>query len=208
MENQKLLDLENDFSEPEPKTISSVTNDGILNEDINNSHENDNDDLILKPEKVVKAEKQSSFENTFEVISQESKMFSGVDEDTENVNISKDEESEIVLGSDIVASVKSEDVATFPKAESKKNEEIIVSKKQESKVNDNAKIVKVEENEPVDAVQLNVKIEDTPEAISIMSTKKDSDEGDVCDIKIGPEELFCRIGLGMMLKIEIVTNLL
>ncbi|CAI6361172.1 unnamed protein product [Macrosiphum euphorbiae] len=173
MENQKLLDLETNLTENDQKTIFSDTDDG--SEGLKHKYENAiDDDLINVPEKVVNAEKTAPLENTFEVIDQESKPIHDVQEEVEDNNIS-DEEKDNLFEDDPVSNTKVEDIPNLPKIESPKAEE--------------------PENEPVNTVQPKVKTSETPEVIPKVSTKKDTDEGDVCDIKIGPDELFCRIGL-------------
>ncbi|XP_060874920.1 reticulon-1-B-like isoform X2 [Metopolophium dirhodum] len=195
MENQKLLDLETNLTENDQKTIFSDTDDGALSEGLKHNYENANvDDLINVPESVVNAEKIASLENTFEVIDQESKTIHDVQEEAEDNNIS-DEEKDNLFENDPVSNTKIEDITNLPKIETPKAEEPVISEKLESMTTDNAKTVIIQENEPVNTVQSKVKISETPEVIPKESTKKDADEGDVCDIKIGPDELFCRIGL-------------
>lgn len=196
MENQKLFNLDTDLPEHDPKTLSSVTNDGGLSDEIKENYENDH---ILIPEKVITTEKLLPLENTFEVIEQESTVLHE-NEDIEVTKIPKADEKENLLESDIISSSKIDDLAVPIKMESPKEspkeEEPVVSEKLESKI-DNLKAVINQENESM--VQPENKIADTPEFVPKVSTKKDTDE-DVCDIKIGPEELFCRIGLGKILK--------
>ncbi|NP_001191909.1 reticulon 1 isoform 1 [Acyrthosiphon pisum] len=195
MENQKLLDLETNLTENDQKTIFSDTDDGALSEGLKHKYENAiDDDLINVPEKVVNAEKIGSLENTFEVIDQESKTIHDVQEEAEDKNIS-DEEKDNLFENDPVSNTKIEDITNLPNIESPKAEEPGFSEKLESMTTDNTKPVIIQENEPVNTVHSKVKISETPEVISTVSTKKDTDEGDVCDIKIGPDELFCRIGL-------------
>jgi len=201
MENNKLLNSDIDLSEHEPKTFSSVIDYGILPEDVKQSYENDIDDLILVPEKVIITEKQPSLENTFEVIDQESKTFHDVEEDTKITQISNDEVKINLLESDSKSFTKIEELATSPKTESPKEEESLILKKLETKINDLTKTATNQENELVNVLQSDVDIVDPPEVKSKISSKKDNDEGDACDIKIGPEELFCRIGLGKVLKL-------
>lgn len=202
MENQKLLDLDTDLPEHVSKTNFSVPDDDVLSEEVKNNFENDIDDLILMPEKVINTEKQPSLENTFEVIEQETKLILD-DESTDISNISKDEIKENILENDIV-NTETEDHETLPKAESPIKEPVI-SEKLETKVTDTTKTVLSEESEPSNVVQPEVKIANPPAFVPNVSTssKKDSDEGDVCDIKIGPEELFCRIGLGKIIQLFI-----
>lgn len=200
MENQKLLDLETNsgtnLTENDQKTFFSDNDDGELSEGLKHKYENAiDDDLINVPEKVVNAEKIASLENTFEVIDQESKTIHDVQEEAEDNNIS-DEEKDNLFENDPVSYTKIEDITNLPKIESPKVEEPVFSEKLESMTTDNTKTVIIQENEPVNTVQSKVNISETPEVISKVSTKKDNDEGDVCDIKIGPDELFCRIGLG------------
>lgn len=201
MENQKLLDFDDDLPEQQPKTVSSVMDEGILTEDLKNNYENDINDLILKPEKP-KTEKQPSIDNTFEVIDQESKIFHGVEDDTDVSSISKNEENEYLFESDPVVHTKVEDIPTLPKTESLIEAEAVVPEILEPKIIESVKTVQNLDDEPVNVVQPqvqpNIKIADNPEVIPLVPTKKDSDEGYVCDIKIGPEELFCRIGLGKL----------
>lgn len=203
MENQKLMDSVTNLPEHEQNTIPLVNDDGILSESIINKYENDIDDLILMPEKVIDTEKQLPLENTFEVIEDKgSKPFYDIKEDNEVVDASKDKEKEYVLESSVV-NAKIEDPATqkkqFPK------EEPIVTEKLETKNTDSTKTVTNQENEPANILQPEIKTVDIPEVISVAS-KKNTDEGDVCDIKIGPEELFCRIGLGKILKFELIRK--
>lgn len=196
MENQKQLDLDTDLLEHDVKTIPSVLDDEISSEDI--KHDGNNiDDLILTQEKVINTEKQSSLENTFVVIDQETKTIDDIEDDTKVAHLSKDEEKENALESDIFSYAKIDDITTIPKIESPTKKEPTSFEKLESKVTDNIKTV--QEIEPIKVVHSEVKIIDTPENISQVSIKKDTDEGDVCDIKIGPEELFCRIGLGKII---------
>ncbi|KAL4084813.1 hypothetical protein QTP88_027709 [Uroleucon formosanum] len=199
MENQKLLDLEThsgtNLTENDQKTIFSDNDDGALSGGLKHKHENViDDDLINVPEKVASAEKKTSLENTFEVIDQESKTIHDVQEEAEDNNVS-DEEKDNLFENDPVSYTKIEDITNLPKIESPKTEEPVFSEKLESMTTDNTKTVIIQENEPVNTVQSKVNISETPEVISKVSTKKDNDEGDVCDIKIGPDELFCRIGL-------------
>jgi len=204
MENQKLLDLVANLPEHEQNTIPLVNDDGILSENIINNYENDIDDLILMPEKVTDTEKQLALENTFEVIEDKgSKIFHDIKEDNEVINASKDEEKEHVLENSVV-NAKIEDLATLQKIQFPK-EEPIVSEKLETKNTDSTKTVTNQENESANMVQPEVKTVDIPEVISVAS-KKNTDEGDACDIKIGPEELFCRIGLGKILKFESIRK--
>lgn len=199
MEDQKLLDLESEvIPKHEHKTVPSVTDDEILCEDVQNNCMNDIDDLILQPEKVIKSDKQSSFENTYEVIDQESKAFHGGKDYTEVAVKSVNKENENILESDVLTCTEIDDFANPLKIEYPQEDLVIASEKLESKVPDHDKTEKNQDNEVPNVAQPNVKIEDIPEVISTMLTKKNSDD-DVCDIKIGPEELFCRIGLG---KIE------
>lgn len=195
MENQKLLNLDTDLPEHDPKTLSSTLNDEISSAEIKDNYENDIEDQILIPEKVLTTEKPLPLENTFEVIEQESTTLHD-NKDTEFINIPKDEEKDNLLESDQVSSFKTEDLAIPLKIESPrespKEEEPVVIEKPESKI-DNLKSAINQENESL--VQSEIKIADFPEVVPKVSTKKDTDE-DVCDIKIGPEELFCRIGLG------------
>lgn len=200
MENQKLLDLEThsgtNLTENDQKTIFSDNDDGALSGGLKHKHENViDDDLINVPEKVASAEKKTLLENTFEVIDQESKTIHDVQEEAEDNNVS-DEEKDNLFENDPVSYTKIEDITNLPKIESPKTEEPVFSEKLESMTTDNTKTVIIQENEPVNTVQSKVNISETPEVISKVSTKKDNDEGDVCDIKIGPDELFCRIGLG------------
>lgn len=206
MEDQKLLDLENDvLPAQELKTVPLITDDGLLCEDVQNDYSNDIDDLILQPEKVIKLEKQPSLEHSYEVIDQEPPKAFNVDEDnTEVAGKSTNKENDIILESDIINSVNIDDLDIIPLKTEYPKEDLLINlekplKKSESpllsQVTDHDKTEKNQENEPPNVVQPNVKIEDIPEVISTVSTKKDSDE-DISDIKIGPEELFCRIGLG------------
>lgn len=196
MENQKLFNLDSDLPEHDPKTLSPVTNDGISSDEIKENYEND---PIPIPEKVIATEKLLPLENTFEVIEQQESTVLHKNEDIEVTKIPKDDEKEDLLESDTVSS-KIEDLAvpikTESPRESPKEEELVVSEKLESKI-DNLKAVINQENECM--IQSEIKIADTPEVVPKVSTKKDTDE-DVCDIKIGPEELFCRIGLGKIIK--------
>lgn len=201
MEDHKLLDLSTGTPEHQPNPVLPVTNDEILSEDIKNSFHNDVDDIILVPDKVKEVpEKLPSFENTFEVIDQESKLIHDFEDTAKVTNTSKDEEKENLLESDPVDYFK-EDILT-PLPESPKKEEPVVCEKLEP-VTDTTKTF-VQEKDPQNVVQPEVEVADTPEVIPkvipVVPTKKYSDEGDVCDIKIGPEELFCRIGLGKMVK--------
>lgn len=197
MENQKILDLETDLTENDQKTIYSDTDDGVLSEGLKHKYENAiDDDLIDVPEKVVNTEKTASLENTFEVIDQESKAVHDVQEEAEDNNIFDEEKDNLLEIDHSVSHTKIEDLTNFPKLESPKAEEPAFSENLESMIADNTKTAIVQEIEPVNTVQSNVKISETPEVIQKVSTKKDTDEGDVCDIKIGPDELFCRIGLG------------
>ncbi|KAL5235726.1 hypothetical protein ACI65C_003136 [Semiaphis heraclei] len=196
MENQKILDLETDLTENDQKTIYSDTDDGVLSEGLKHKYENAiDDDLIDVPEKVVNTEKTASLENTFEVIDQESKAVHDVQEEAEDNNIFDEEKDNLLEIDHSVSHTKIEDLTNFPKLESPKAEEPAFSENLESMIADNTKTAIVQEIEPVNTVQSNVKISETPEVIQKVSTKKDTDEGDVCDIKIGPDELFCRIGL-------------
>lgn len=208
MENQKLLDLETDLTKNDPKTNFSDTEDAVLTESLQHKYENAiDDDLILVPEKMTNEEKP--LENTFEVIDQESKTIHDVQEEAEDTNIS-DEEKDNLFEDDPVSYTKIEDLPTAPKIESPKTEESVFSEKPvpadkpESVIADTTKTAIIQEKEPVNTVQPEVKVADTPVAISKVTTKKDTDEGDVCDIKIGPDELFCRIGLGKNFKIIIL----
>ncbi|XP_025204544.1 reticulon-1-B isoform X1 [Melanaphis sacchari] len=195
MENQKLLDLETDKTENDQKTISSDIDDGMLSEELKHKYENAiDDDLYNLTEKVINTEKPPPLENTYEVIDQESKTVHDVQEEAEDSNIS-DEEKDNLFENDPVCYKKNEDLGTLPPIESPKAEEQVSSEKLESMITNVTKTAIIQENEPVDNVQSKVKISDIPEVIPKVSTKKDSDEGDVCDIKIGPDELFCRIGL-------------
>jgi len=201
MENQKLLELETDITENDQKNIFSDTDDGTLSEELKHKYENAiDDDLYIVTEKVINAEKSPSLENTYEVIDQESKTVHDVKEETEDTNIS-DEEKDNLFENDPVYYKKNEDLGTIPQIETPKVEELVSSEKSEPLITDTTKTVIIQDNEPVDTtLQSKVKISDIPEVIpkvsNEVSTKKDSDEGDVCDIKIGPDELFCRIGLG------------
>lgn len=202
MENQKLLDLDTDLPEHESKTNFSIPGDDMLSEEVKNNYDNDIDDLILIPEKVINTEKQPSLENTFEVIEQGTKLI--LDEESSDIsNISKDEIKENILENDTV-NTKTKDNETLPKIESPIKEPVI-PEKLETKVTDTTKTDLIQENEPLNEVQPEVKIANTPADVPKVSSssKKDSDEGDVCDIKIGPEELFCRIGLGKIVKLFI-----
>ncbi|XP_060853215.1 reticulon-1-like isoform X1 [Rhopalosiphum padi] len=200
MENQKLLELETDITENDQKNIFSDTDDGTLSEELKHKYENAiDDDLYIVTEKVINAEKSPSLENTYEVIDQESKTVHDVKEETEDTNIS-DEEKDNLFENDPVYYKKNEDLGTIPQIETPKVEELVSSEKSEPLITDTTKTVIIQDNEPVDTtLQSKVKISDIPEVIpkvsNEVSTKKDSDEGDVCDIKIGPDELFCRIGL-------------
>lgn len=197
--------------EHESSTISSVLDDGILSEDLKNNHENDTEDPhVLMPEKVINTEKQLSLENTFEVIDKESKIFHDIEENTEVTNlIPKDEEKENVIENDPLSLTKIEDFKIHSKSESP-NEEFLVSEKLESKTIDISKSVINQEHEPVNVIQSEVKISDIHPAVVIpeVFAKKDTDEGDACDIKIGPEELFCRIGLGKIIQFYNKTSLI
>lgn len=209
MENQKLFDLDTDLPEHQPTTISSSPIDGILSEDLKDHIENDIDDLILMPEKVINTEKHQPIENTFEVIDQESKVTSVPEEDNEVIDTSQDEEEkEIYLENDPVSFTKTEELEIPLKSEPSKEEEpeksekkALASEKPESKNNDNTKVALNQENEPVNVVPPEAKIVDTPEVPVKKDSKKDADEGDVGDIKIGPDELFCRIGLGKIVEL-------
>jgi len=206
MENKKKLDLETSLTENDHKTILSDTDDGLLSEGLKDKYENANDDdlNINESEEVINAEKLPPFENSFEVINQESKTVYDVQEEVENINVS-DEEKDNLFEKDPVSYTKIEDLATHPKIESPKAEEIVSSEKLESIITDTTKSVIIQENEPMNTVQPEVKISDNPEVNLKVSTKKDTDEADVCDIKIGPDELFCRIGLGKIKQfLEIV----
>lgn len=196
MENQKLLDLDNDLPsdlpEHDPKTKISVPDDDIFSEDLKDNHENDVDDLILMPEKVINTEKPPLLENTFEVIEE-----GGDEVNTDVINISKDEVKEKIFESDPV-NTKIEDHAILPKTESPKKEPVVLEKS-EPNVTETTKTIISQENEPLNVVQPEDKIASIPVVNpKEVSPKKDTDEGDVCDIKIGPEELFCRIGLGKL----------
>lgn len=195
MENQKILDLETDLTENDQNTIFSDTDDGALSEGLKHKNEKAIDDDLIVPEKLVNAEKTVSLENTFEEIDQEPKTVHDVQEEAKDNNIS-DEEKDNLFEKDPVPYTKIEDITTLPKIESPKAEEPVVLEKLEPIATENIKTVITQENEPVNTVQSKVKIVETPEVIPKVSTKKDTDEGDVCDIKIGPDELFCRIGLG------------
>jgi len=196
MENQKILDLETDLTENDQKTIFSDTDDGALSEGLKQKNEKAIDDEhIIVSEKVVNVEKTALLENTFEVIDQESKTVHDVQEEAKDNNIS-DEEKDNLFENDPVSYTKIEDITTLSKTESPKAEEPVISEKLEPTTTENIKSLIIEENKPVNTVQSKVKIVETPEVIPKVSTKKDTDEGDVCDIKIGPDELFCRIGLG------------
>lgn len=198
MENQKLLlDLDTDSLEHKPNTIPSVFDDEVISEDIKHDYENDSDDLTHSSDNViVNTEKQQSLENVFESTDQEkSKASHSDDEDIKITNIPKNEEKEHLLDFGPVSNTKVEDLVTLPKIESQEEEEFIPFENIDSKPIDTIKSVKSQENEPVNVVQSEPEIADAPEIISEVS-KKDTYEGDVCDIKIGPEELFCRIGLG------------
>lgn len=198
MENQKLLDLDTDIPEHESKTISSDIDDGILSEDIKINYENDD---ILTPEKVINVDKQLPLENNFEVIDQESKIIHDEEEDTEVTNIPKEEEKDNLLDFvDPVSYTITDEPTTLPQTESPIKKEPVVSEKIEPMVLESTKIN--QENEPIHVVQPEVKITDIPEVIPKVTTKKETDEGDVCDIKIGPDELFCRIGLGNYYKVN------
>lgn len=195
MENQKLLDLDTDIPEHEPKTTSSVVDDGLLSGDIKNNYEND--DLILMPDKVMNTDKQLPLENNFEVIDQELKIIHDGEGDTEDTNISKEEEKDNLLDIvDPVSNIITQESTTLLTTESPIMKEPAVSENIETPVLDSTKTLINQDNEPINVVQPEVKIADIPEVVPKVSTKKDTDEGDVCDIKIGPEELFCRIGLG------------
>ncbi|KAE9542859.1 hypothetical protein AGLY_002770 [Aphis glycines] len=195
MENQKLLDIETEVTENDQKTIFSVTDDRAVSEELKHKYENViDDDLSILTEKVINAEKSPPIENTYEVIDQESKTVHDVQEEAEDTNKS-DEEKDNLFEDDKVNHKKNEEFRTLPQVESPKVEELVSSEKPESMITDITKTVIIQENEPVDTVQSKVKVTDIPEVIPKVSTKKDSDEGDVCDIKIGPDELFCRIGL-------------
>lgn len=200
MENQNLLHLDNDLTEHEAKFVSSVIDDAVVLEDIKHDHENNIDDLILIPDKVTNTEKQPQLENSFEVIDQETKsiIIDDMQENTDVTNISKDEE-ENVSENDLISSIKIEDIESIPKIpEFPKKEEPVPLEKLESKIADTTKTATNQEIEPIKMVYSDVKIPENiiTESIFKESPKKDTDEGDVCDIKIGPEELFCRIGLG------------
>jgi len=197
MENQKLLDIETVVTENDQKTIFSDTDDGAVSEELKHKYENAiDDDLSILTEKVINAEKSPPTENTYEVIDQESKTVHDVQEEAEEDTNKSDEEKDNLFEDDKVNYKKNEDFRTLPQVESPKVEELVSSEKPESMITDTIKTVIIQENEPVDTVQSKVKVTDIPEVIPKVSTKKDSDEGDVCDIKIGPDELFCRIGLG------------
>lgn len=196
MENQKILDLEADLTENDQKTTFSDTDDGEY-EGLKHKYENAiDDDLIVVPEKAANAEKTASLENTFEVIDQESKAVQDVQEEAEDNNIFDEEKDHLFEIDHPVSHTEIEDLPTFPKLESPKAEEPAFSKNVEPLIADNTKPAIIQEIEPVNTVQPNVNVSETPEVIQKVSTKKDTDEGDVCDIKIGPDELFCRIGLG------------
>lgn len=201
--DQYLMNLSEDLPEHESNIISSAPDSGILSEDLKNNYENDIEDHVLMPEKVTNTEKQHSLENTFEVIDNESKSVHDVEEVTEVASniIFKDEEN--VLENDPVSCTKIDGLTSLSKPESPK-EESIIPEKLESKIVDTFQSVISQENEPINVVQSEVKIADThhSEVIPKVFTKKDADEGDTCDIKIGPEELFCRIGLGKIIKFK------
>lgn len=191
MENQNLLDFEDNLPEQQPKSASPVADGGILTENVKNNPENVIDDTVLNSEKP-KTEKQPSIDNTFEVIDQEPKT-DHVEEDDVSI-VSKNEENEYL---NQMAGTKHEEVPTLLKTESLiDKEEDVISEIPEPTVIEPVKFVQNLENEPVSMAQTNDKISYTPEVILPVSTKKDTDEEYVCDIKIGPEELFCRIGLG------------
>lgn len=201
MEDQKLLDFDTDILEHEPHTISLVTNDGISSKGSKNNHQSDMDELILTPEKVKEnTEKPPPFENTFEVIDQDSKFIHDAEDDTEITDASKNEELEDLFGSDPVSIIKEDTLVTSPKTESPVKEKPVASEKLDSKIINTPKTVISHDNEPINVVKPEIEVVDTPAIISKVPTKKDTEEGDVCDIKIGPEELFCRIGLGKILK--------
>jgi len=192
MENQKLSPLVIDLPENEQNTIPSVTDDGILSESVTNNYENSADELILVPEKVIDTKKQPPIVNTFEVLEDQESKDVHIKYDNEVIDLSKDEENEYVFDSPVV-SAKTEDLTPLQKTESLK--EPVDFGKLEAKNIDTIKTATSQKNEPINMVQHEAKTVDIPEIISVVS-KKDTEEGDVCDIKIGPEELFCRIGLG------------
>lgn len=199
MENQKLMDSVSNLPEHEQNTVPSATDHGLLSENITNNCENSVDDLDLVPEKMIDTGKQPSFENTFEVIEdQDSKTFHDIEENNEVIDVSKDKEKENVLENP-VASAKIEDFESIQKTESPK-EEFIIPEKLETKNTNITKTMTSQKNEPMSTVQPEVKTTDISEIISVVSKKDPTDEGDVCDIKIGPEELFCRIGLGKIIQ--------
>ncbi|XP_015369731.1 PREDICTED: uncharacterized protein LOC107165840 [Diuraphis noxia] len=196
MENQKILDAETNLTENDQKTFSSDTDDRDGSDGLKHKYENAiDDDLIVVPEKTVNAEKTASLENTFEVIDQESKAVHNVQEEDEDNNIFDEEKDNLFEIDHPSSHTKIEDLTTFPKLESPKAEEPEFSENLEPMIADNTKASIIQEIEPVNTVQSNLKISETPEIVQKVSTKKDTDEGDVCDIKIGPDELFCRIGL-------------
>ncbi|VVC28659.1 Hypothetical protein CINCED_3A006717 [Cinara cedri] len=192
MENQNLMNMDIELSEHDSKTLFVDKNDVILSDEIKDKNKNDIDEHILMPDKIITAEKLLPLENTFEVIEQEFTTLHD-NEAVEVTMISKDEEKEKILENDPMSTSKIEDLAIPLKTESPKEspkEELMVSEKLESKI-DIIKTAISQENESI--VQSEIKI-DTPEVIPRVTSKKVTDE-DVCDIKIGPDELFCRIGL-------------
>lgn len=193
MEIQKQLDLDTDLSNHEAKTIHSNQDDEI-SEDM--KHDGSTfDDFIITKEKI-NVEIQPPLENTFELIDQETKVINDVD-NSKDVHLSKDEEKENFLKSDKISNATIEDLVTTPIIESPIKKDPIAFEKLESNVTNTIKTV--QEIQPIKVIHSEVKIIDTSVNISKMPLKKDTDEGDVCDIKIGPEELFCRIGLGKII---------
>lgn len=193
MEIQKQLDLDTDLSNHEAKIIHSNPDDEI-SEDM--KHDGSTfDDFIITKEKI-NVEIQPPLENTFELIDQETKVINDVD-NSKDVHLSKDEEKENFLKSDKISNATIEDLVTTPIIESPIKKDPIAFEKLESNVTNTIKTV--QEIQPIKVIHSEVKITDTPVNISKMPLKKDTDEGDVCDIKIGPEELFCRIGLGKII---------
>ncbi|XP_050424411.1 reticulon-1-B-like [Adelges cooleyi] len=193
MEDQKLLDLDTNILEPAPKLISSDPDDDLLSEDIKPNFQDDNSDLILMPEKVVGVEKLSSLENML-VIEQEPKE----NIDTEvDIKVDPKDDHNIMSETETLLSPKPysytlDDIpsAEIPKMEEKDYVEPVEITKEEPK------IIDVPKTEFIPKKEIEVKMDTVLQDDSTVVVKTDSaDKGDVCDIKIGPEELFSRIGL-------------
>ncbi|XP_050524269.1 reticulon-1 isoform X1 [Daktulosphaira vitifoliae] len=191
MEDRKLLDLNDDLSELSPKPISSEFPNDIMSEEIKSNYQEDNEDLILVPEKSSSVENIQPLENTFEVIEQEPKSLIYIVEDEKTEHVTKSDEN--LFNTETASSLLCDTNVSksVPYVEIPDKADLIFDI--ESKNNDVPTYKNISKTKTENVQQ--PESFDSDSIITNISPKETNVKNDICDIKIGPEELFSRIGL-------------